>query len=316
MAAKSVQIYVLRISLVSIEEIQSQKFEVQKHQTLEQNSSKPDQALEAKGLELHWFWRCSRHWHWGDSGLLIIAPPHKKKKGKEKSMEEYVQSLTTTLFNNGNYKASAVKLLTAILGNIINQPGEEKYRKINSTKVLPKLQAAPGAIDLLEALGFVREGDKLVFPQQADTEILCLARAALQAGHDEFPKPSAPPPAKVARGAPVVKSAELLEREAQLAKVQADNAAKIAALKAKKRKTHEKSAALFQDARKELKSKKIVASTANKLTFGRSSPALQDQGRVRLTQHHPSGVKRSTSTSKCRALREWNRSQSNSASLA
>eukprot|EP00457_Paulinella_chromatophora_P017549 gb/GEZN01018613.1/.p1 GENE.gb/GEZN01018613.1/~~gb/GEZN01018613.1/.p1 ORF type:complete len:195 (-),score=46.69 gb/GEZN01018613.1/:137-721(-) len=185
-------------------------------------------------------------------------------------MEEFVGFQVETVLKH-RPQPSLVKLLATILGKIIENPDEQKYRKINSTKVLPKLRNVPGSMELLEAVGFYSDNGKFVFPAQASLDLLKVAHVALEAWLDKVPKS---PAKNEAPAVPEIKSAKLLEREAQLAKVQAANAEQIKALKAKRKKQKMETQVKFEAARAEQKTKIIKASTANKLTFGRTEAGL------------------------------------------
>jgi len=62
--------------------------------------------------------------------------------------------------------ADTLALLDKLTRNIVRNPGEEKFRKINLTN--PKIKAAiadvPNAVGLLQQMGWVMDGESLVLP--------------------------------------------------------------------------------------------------------------------------------------------------------
>ena len=61
--------------------------------------------------------------------------------------------------------AEAVALLAKLLGNIGNNPGEAKFRKIKATNktLAARVFALRGVEEILLALGFEREGEFFVY---------------------------------------------------------------------------------------------------------------------------------------------------------
>lgn len=52
-----------------------------------------------------------------------------------------------------------LKLFLKIAQNVLANPGEAKFRRLNAMKIVPKLSACDGSVDLLEATGFKGDGE-------------------------------------------------------------------------------------------------------------------------------------------------------------
>jgi len=64
---------------------------------------------------------------------------------------------------------TSIKLLRKILSNVVAKPEEEKYRKLNAAKLMPKLAAENLApIYIIEHAGFIKKDTKYILPQDAD----------------------------------------------------------------------------------------------------------------------------------------------------
>jgi len=85
--------------------------------------------------------------------------------------------------SNGEYDM-AVELLTKILNNIVGKPDEEKFRKLRaSNPKIGQLLATKGVRAILVGVGFLEQGEFLVFPSEAALEPIssALTRLAAQA---------------------------------------------------------------------------------------------------------------------------------------
>ena len=81
---------------------------------------------------------------------------------------------------------SVHETLIKLLGNIVNAPGEAKYRRLRSTnEKIKQLLAALGARQLLLGSGFVEEGEFLLLPETADVSPVQLALDGLRANQAE-----------------------------------------------------------------------------------------------------------------------------------
>lgn len=68
---------------------------------------------------------------------------------------------------------SSVRILSKILGKVLEKPQEAKFRKLNATKLMPKLAGASLApIYVIEHAGFVKQGEKYILPADTNLEKL------------------------------------------------------------------------------------------------------------------------------------------------
>ncbi|KAM7307320.1 UBX domain-containing protein 6 [Ixodes scapularis] len=84
---------------------------------------------------------------------------------------------------------AGVDTLCKYLTNIVDHPGEEKYRRIRlSNKILQeRVLPLEGAAQFLEAAGFEQTDDCFVFPEDGDPEQLCVLRDALRTAEPVLP---------------------------------------------------------------------------------------------------------------------------------
>jgi len=76
---------------------------------------------------------------------------------------------------------NALRIVVAILKNIVEHPYEAKFRAINLAGIAGKeLTSSPDAMSLLHNCGFVEEGTTLVFPASAPIPALSTALQTLQ----------------------------------------------------------------------------------------------------------------------------------------
>ena len=140
----------------------------------------------------------------------------------------------------------ALKLYTKIARNILDQPLEPKFRKINIAKVISKFGAEfKGIAELMKAVGFVAEGENLVLHDHIPTDPLCQSLCVWTERE-----------AKSAAGRAEAERIRL-ENMGEVEKQQAQKAAARAQVKN-----------LQKDARAEVAAKPINASVGNQIKFG------------------------------------------------
>jgi hypothetical protein len=63
--------------------------------------------------------------------------------------------------------AETLALLDKLTRNVVRNPSETKFRKINLTneKIKKAITDVPNAIDILKEMGWIQEGDSLVLPE-------------------------------------------------------------------------------------------------------------------------------------------------------
>merc|ERR1719361_1554555 len=76
--------------------------------------------------------------------------------------------------NDPDVKTEAVNILVKLLTNVINHPGELKYRQIKlaNKTIEEKLLPASGAFEVLFSCGFEESEDKLVLPFAVSNTII------------------------------------------------------------------------------------------------------------------------------------------------
>ncbi|RLN68272.1 hypothetical protein BBJ29_000851 [Phytophthora kernoviae] len=83
----------------------------------------------------------------------------KKKKDEAKQAAAKISNKRTAFRGDGNdppRAISAAETLIKMLGNVVKNPQEEKFRKIrlSNAAIQSKLVAVPGAVDILTEAGF------------------------------------------------------------------------------------------------------------------------------------------------------------------
>merc|ERR1719411_785133 len=94
--------------------------------------------------------------------------------------------------NEPSVKTEAVNILVKLLTNVVNHPGELKYRQVRlgNKTIEEKLLPASGAFETLFSCGFEETDDRLVLPLDTPDQILKEFLRALQ--NLDAPKPSTP----------------------------------------------------------------------------------------------------------------------------
>jgi hypothetical protein len=93
----------------------------------------------------------------------------------------YSSSLFIYSFADGG---KCLKILKTYVGNVVDNPEEEKFKSVNMENKTFKSKVKPfiGAKNLLIAVGFKKneKGDALVLEDDADTELLAATKAKLE----------------------------------------------------------------------------------------------------------------------------------------
>merc|ERR1719322_732161 len=76
--------------------------------------------------------------------------------------------------NTDDVMEAAKEILVKMLGNIINDPNNTKYRavKMSNKVIIEKLLPASGAFEILFSVGFEEADDKLILPLGADLRVI------------------------------------------------------------------------------------------------------------------------------------------------
>ena len=112
------------------------------------------------------------------------ASPQKKKGAVSAAkIDEYIQKVSS--YKAGGDGGKCLKLLVVFVKNVVENPGEDKYKSINMEGKAYKAKVKPflGAKALLMAVGFSQNegGDKLVLKEDADPALLASTKDKLEA---------------------------------------------------------------------------------------------------------------------------------------
>ncbi|KAL7494590.1 hypothetical protein ACHAWT_003373 [Skeletonema menzelii] len=112
------------------------------------------------------------------------APPSAAK------MDEYISKVSS--YRAGGDGGNCLKILKAYIGNVVKNPDEPKYKKINMENKAYKAKVKPflGAKNLLLAIGFAptEDGTTLELTEDADMEVLKQANAKVEAAYEKYMK--------------------------------------------------------------------------------------------------------------------------------
>lgn len=112
------------------------------------------------------------------------APPSAAK------MDEYISKVSS--YRAGGDGGNCLKILKAYIGNVVKNPDEPKYKKINMENKAYKAKVKPflGAKNLLMAIGFApsEDGTALELAEDADMEVLKQANAKVEAAYEKYMK--------------------------------------------------------------------------------------------------------------------------------
>lgn len=115
-------------------------------------------------------------------GSASQSRPAPKKKGNAAKIDEYIQKISS--YKAGGDGGKCLKILILYLKNIVANPTEEKYRKINMDNKVYKTKIKPfiGAKILLLAVGFApNDGNSaLILAEDADMDVLKQTKEKLE----------------------------------------------------------------------------------------------------------------------------------------
>jgi len=112
------------------------------------------------------------------------AQQPKKSHPEAAKIDDYLQKVSS--YRAGGDGGKCLKILKAYVGNVADNPGEDKFKKINMENKAFKTKVKPfiGAKSLLLAIGFApSEGDptQLVLSEDANIQVIKDAKAKLEA---------------------------------------------------------------------------------------------------------------------------------------
>jgi thiol-disulfide isomerase/thioredoxin len=106
----------------------------------------------------------------------------KKRKGSVAKIDEYITKISS--YKAGGDGGKCLKILVAYLKNIVANPLEEKFKKINMENKVYKTKVKPfiGAKVLLMAVGFAPDDSKtaMVLDEDADMDVLAQTKEKLE----------------------------------------------------------------------------------------------------------------------------------------
>lgn len=112
------------------------------------------------------------------------APPSAAK------MDEYISKVSS--YRAGGDGGNCLKILKAYIGNVVDHPEEDKYKRINMENKAYKTKVKPflGAKNLLLCVGFSpsEDGTGLVLSEDADMTVLGQAKEKLEAAYEKYMK--------------------------------------------------------------------------------------------------------------------------------
>ena len=120
----------------------------------------------------------------GDAAAGAALLPHKKKpKGDASKIDEYIEKISS--YKAGGDGGKCLKILKAYVGNVVDNPDEEKFKTINMENKVFKTKVKPfiGARPLLRAVGFQQpEGDetKMVLTEDPDLKLMAETKEKLE----------------------------------------------------------------------------------------------------------------------------------------
>ena len=125
----------------------------------------------------------------GAEVAVDMAEEHKPKRAASTiKIDEYIKKVAA--YRAGGDGGNCLKILLAYVGNVVDNPTEEKFKSINMENKAFKNKVKPfvGAKQLLIAVGFKQNsnGDALVLDDAADTQLLASTRSKLQAALDAY----------------------------------------------------------------------------------------------------------------------------------
>lgn len=117
------------------------------------------------------------------------AQKHKKSHPEVAKVDDYIKNISS--YRAGGDGGKCLKILKAYVGNVADNPGEEKFKKINMDNKAFKTKVKPfiGAKSLLLAIGFASsESDPthLVLKEDADIQVIKDTKAKLEAAFVAF----------------------------------------------------------------------------------------------------------------------------------
>lgn len=120
----------------------------------------------------------------------VAAKKHKKSAPSVAKMDEYIARVAS--YRAGGDGGNCLKILKIYIGNIVKNPDEPKYRKVNMENKAYKTKVKPflGAKSLLLCLGFAvsEDGTALELGDDSDIVVLTQAKEKVEAAYQKYMK--------------------------------------------------------------------------------------------------------------------------------
>lgn len=114
--------------------------------------------------------------------------PHKKMKASAAKIDEYITKIS--MYKAGGDGGKCLKILLAYIKNIVANPDEDKFKKINTENKVYKSKVKPfiGAKALLLAVGFKPNAntDALLLTDGADMDVIKTTKEKLEAAYAAY----------------------------------------------------------------------------------------------------------------------------------
>lgn len=114
--------------------------------------------------------------------------PHKKIKASVAKIDEYITKVSS--YKAGGDGGKCLKILLAYIGNAVDHPGDDKFKKINMENKIYKSKVKPfvGAKALLLAVGFQpnKTNDALFLADDAVLDVLKETKEKLESAHSAY----------------------------------------------------------------------------------------------------------------------------------
>eukprot|EP00581_Thalassiosira_minuscula_P000567 CAMPEP_0183748888 /NCGR_PEP_ID=MMETSP0737-20130205/67995_1 /TAXON_ID=385413 /ORGANISM="Thalassiosira miniscula, Strain CCMP1093" /LENGTH=564 /DNA_ID=CAMNT_0025984631 /DNA_START=25 /DNA_END=1719 /DNA_ORIENTATION=- len=126
----------------------------------------------------------------GNNDEEAVAKKPKKAAPSPAKMDEYITKVSS--YRAGGDGGNCLKILKAYIGNVVKNPDDPKYKKINMENKAYKTKVKPflGAKSLLLCVGFApsEDGTALELGEDADMAVLTQAKEKVEAAYEKYMK--------------------------------------------------------------------------------------------------------------------------------
>lgn len=126
----------------------------------------------------------------GNEEEAAVAKRPKKAAPSVAKMDEYISKVAS--YRAGGDGGNCLKILKAYIGNVVKNPDDPKYRRINTENKAYKTKVKPflGAKTLLMCVGFAatEDGTAMELAEDADMTVLAQAKEKVEAAYAKYMK--------------------------------------------------------------------------------------------------------------------------------